>query len=125
MASGEATIRSCPIIIAAWPTLLVGGGTLASAAGSPSASLRPSPKSAAASVSAFGFSSPASETKAVLHDCAKSRRNGTAPAASPSKLRNGLPSTVSVRGQSTVRSTSRPARSSAVVETTLNVEPGA
>ena len=40
-----ATIRSCPIIIAAWPTLLVGGGTLASAAGSPSASLRPSPKS--------------------------------------------------------------------------------
>ena len=44
----------------------------------------------------------------MLHDCAKSRRNGTAPAASPSKLRNGLPSTVSVRGQSTVRSTSRP-----------------
>ena len=47
MASGEATIRSCPIIIAAWPTLLVGGGTLASAAGSPSSSLRPRPKSAA------------------------------------------------------------------------------
>ena len=62
--------------------------------------------------------------KAVLHDFAKSVLNGTAPAAPPSKLRNERPSTTVVAGQFTVSPVLRPARSSAAVVTTLNVEPG-
>ena len=76
-------------------------------------------------VSASGARRLASETKAVLHDCAKSRAKGTAPAASPSKFLNTLPSTVIVFGQSTVSVVFSPARRRAAVVTTLKVEPGA
>ena len=65
-----------------------------------------------------------SETKAVLHDCAKSCANGTAPWALPSKFLNERPPTSIVRGQSTISSGCSPARSSAAVVTTLKVEPG-
>ena len=60
----------------------------------------------------------------MLHDCAKSRAKGTAPAAPPSKFLKTLPSTVMVFGQLTVSLVFRPARRSAAVVTTLNVEPG-
>ena len=49
-----------------------------------------------------------SEMNAVLHDCAKSSLNGTAPAALPSKFLNERPPTVIVRGQSTVSSGPQP-----------------
>ena len=61
----------------------------------------------------------------MLHDCAKSSAKGTAPAAPPSKFLKSLPPTVIVFGQSTVSLVFRPARSSAAVVMTLNVEPGA
>ena len=61
---------------------------------------------------------------AVLHDCAKSVRNGTAPRPPPSKFLNERPSTTSFCGHGTVLSTESPSRSSAVVVTTLKVEPG-
>src|ERR671915_499143 len=48
----------------------------------------------------------------------------TAPAAPPSKLRNERPPTVAVGGQSTTSCGRSPARRSAAVVTTLNVEPG-
>ena len=60
----------------------------------------------------------------MLQLCAKSVLNGTAPAAPPSKLRNDLPSTAIVGGQSTTVAGSSPSRSSAAVLTTLKVEPG-
>ena len=60
----------------------------------------------------------------MLHDCAKSVAKGTAPAAPPSKFLNSLPSTVIVFGQLTVSVVFSPARSSAAVVTTLNVDPG-
>ena len=63
-------------------------------------------------------------TNAVLHDCAKSCENGTAPAAPPSKLRNVRPPTSIVGGHGTVRPGLRPSRSSAAVLMILNVDPG-
>ena len=74
--------------------------------------------------SASADSRRASETKAVLHDWAKSVAKGTAPAAPPSKFLNSLPPTVIVFGQLTVSLVFSPSRSSAAVVTTLNVEPG-
>ena len=124
MASGLARIRSWPIVIAARPTASRGAGTLAATAGTPGASRSPSPKSRATRVRSRGSSRSASETNAVLQLFAKSSRNGTAPAAPPSKFRNDLPSTTSVAGQCTVSSGASPARSSAAVVTTLNVDPG-
>ena len=56
---------------------------------------------------------------------AKSRLNGTAPSAPPSKFLNCRPPTSIVGGQLTVSPTSSPSRSSAAVDTTLNVDPGA
>jgi hypothetical protein len=67
----------------------------------------------------------ASETKAVLQDTAKSRLNGTAPAAPPSKFLKRRPPASIVGGQATVSRTESPSRSSAAVEITLKVEPGA
>ena len=95
MASGLATMRSWPIIVAARATASRPAGTWL-------APVRPRPKSRAVRGSASGASRGASETKAVLHDCAKSVAKGTAPAAPPSKFLNSLPSTVIVFGQSTV-----------------------
>jgi hypothetical protein len=76
-------------------------------------------------LSASGARRGASETNAVLHDTAKSRLNGTAPAAPPSKFLNRRPPASIVAGQSTVSLTSRPSRNSAAVDTTLKVDPGA
>jgi hypothetical protein len=90
----------------------------------PSFSGSPRPKSRAASPSAAAGRRRVSAMNAVLHDCAKSRPNGTAPAAPPSKFLNERPPTVIVRGQSTVSSVRRPRASRAAVVTTLNVEPG-
>ena len=117
MASGLATMRSWPIIVAARATASRPAGTWL-------ALVRPRPKSRAVRGRASGASRGASETKAVLHDCAKSVAKGTAPAAPPSKFLNSLPSTVIVFGQLTVSVVFSPARSSAVVVMTLNVEPG-
>jgi hypothetical protein len=90
----------------------------------PSLSRSPRPKSRATSPSAAAGNRSVSDTNAVLHDCAKSCENGTAPAALPSKFLNERPPTVIAFGQSTVSSGRRPARRSAAVVTTLNVEPG-
>ena len=76
-------------------------------------------------LSASGASRGASDTKAVLHDTAKSRLNGTEPAAPPSKFLNRRPPASMVAGHFTVSSTPSPARSNAAVDTTLNVDPGA
>ena len=124
MFSGLARIRSWPIIAAARATRSRPGGTSASAAGMPSVNFSPSPKSRPARPSASAGRRSVSETNAVLHDCAKSRANGTAPAAPPSKFLNDRPPTVIVRGQSTTSSGRRPSRRSAAVVTTLKVEPG-
>jgi hypothetical protein len=67
---------------------------------------------------------PASRTKAVLQDWAKTSENGTVPSSPPSKLRKRRPSTVVDDGQSTWSVGVRPAASSAAVVTTLKVEPG-
>jgi hypothetical protein len=61
----------------------------------------------------------------VLQDTAKSLRNGTGPSAPPSKFLKRRPPASIVGGQSTVSPTVSPSRSSAAVDTTLNVEPGA
>jgi len=87
IASGLTRIRPWPIIDDAWSTSSVLGGTSPEKAATPGSISRPSPKSSPAAARASGSSRSASETKAVLQDSAKSTRNGTAPAAEPSKLR--------------------------------------
>ena len=126
MISGLATIRSWPIIIAAARGRRVALGTLPSAAGTPSFSRSPSPKSRAVSGqrAAAAARSGERDERRVAGLREVGRGTGRAPAAPPSKLRNERPSTTSVGGHGTVWSTDSPSRSSAVVVITLNVEPG-
>ena len=84
----------------------------------------PEPEVARRARQAPGASRDASETNAVLHDCAKSVGEGHGARGPALEVLNSLPSTVIVFGQSTVSVVFSPARSSAVVVTTLNVEPG-
>ena len=69
--------------------------------------------------------SGASAANAVLHDLAKSVRNGTLPSAKSSEFLNERPSTVKVFGQATLPSrVTAPASSRPSAVTILNVEPG-
>ena len=127
MISGLATIRSWPIIIAARATAVSPSGTLPSAAGQ--AELERRAEAEVARRVAAARRRPArsaSETNAVLHDCAKSvaERHG-AGGARPRSCWNERPSTTSVaRARHGLVDVDSPSRSSAAVVITLNVEPG-
>ncbi len=84
---------------------------------------RPSLRPAAASPSSPSFG--ASAAKAVLHDLAKSVRNGTVPNSKLFEFLNDRPSTLNVFGQATGPSRlTAPASSRPRPLTILKVEPG-
>ena len=124
MAAGLASTRPWPMDAAASSTSDSSLGTLPVSTGVPSAHSSPMPTEAAAAVRAPGSSRDDSPTKAVLHERAKSVRNGTSPSWESSTLRNARPATVAVCGHGTVSSGVSPVRSSASVLTVLKVDPG-
>src|SRR3954447_6163433 len=83
------------------------------------------PTDCAALASPSGPSFGASEANAVLHDLAKSTRNGTSPSAFGKAFLNVRPATLNVAGQATLVSTvTAPESSSPSALTILKVEPG-
>ena len=115
IASGLATIWSCPIIAAARSTASAPGGHLAAGGREREVELAAEAEVARGAVSASGARRGASDTKAVLHDIREVAAEGTEPAAPPSKFLNRGPRRSMVARASTVSSTPSPARSSAAV----------
>src|SRR5437588_2782822 len=124
MVRGLANARPWPIDAAATSAVSAGTGNWPDDAARGSVHLVPNPKARAASARTWGVRRPDRPTKAVLHERAKSVRNGTAPGDSPSKLVKGLPPTTARGGHATTSLTFSPRSNSAAAVTTLNDEPG-
>ena len=105
IASGETSMRPCPMAAAAASVPPVVAGTLPSKApATPSGSAQPAPipRAFAAVVRSSAPSFAQSPTNAVLHETVKSwKKVGVPLVDSPAKLRNSRPSTTAVAGQAT------------------------
>ena len=99
--SGLASTLPWPIMSTACSTSLPDVGTVPPNACTPRPPDSPYPSAAAASASCCGVTLPRLPTKAALHDCAKSVRNGTVPSTSFSAFPMVRPSTVTDEGHGT------------------------